>query len=64
MALDELSYMAPSDSELRGSLISELLALDELSYVALSSSFSWESACSFYAGLWRIGTDCMTSPGV
>ena len=34
-ALIELSYMAPSDSKLHGSLISELLALDELSYVAL-----------------------------
>ena len=28
--------MAPSDYELRGSLISELLTLDELSYVALN----------------------------
>ena len=44
MALDELSYwaliklsfVALSDSELRGSLISELLTLVELRYVALS----------------------------
>ena len=74
LALIELSYVAPSNSELRGCLISELLALDELSYVALSylvfieltymdllSSFPWESARSFNAGLWRIRTDCMTS---
>ena len=36
----------------------------ELSYVALSSSFPWESECSFNAGLWRIGTDYVTSPSI
>ena len=77
LAFEELSYAALSDSKLSDFLISDLLALDELSYVALSywalielsymalsSSFPWESVCSFNVGLWRIGTDCVTSLGV
>ena len=36
----------------------------ELSYVALSSSFPWESARGFNAGLWRIRIDCLASLGV
>ena len=40
----ELSYMAPLDFELSGSLIYELLG-------AFSSSFPWESVRSFNVGL-------------
>ena len=53
----ELSYVAlyyPRSGELEA---------PELSYVALSSSFPWESMHNFNASLWRIRTDCVTSPG-
>ena len=51
----EMSYMALYYPSSKAS---------ELSYVALSSSLPWESARNFNAGLWRIGTDYVTSPGV
>ena len=74
MAPLKLSYMAPlklSYKDLLNLSYKALLKLShvallylsslapELSYVALSSSFPRESALSFNADLWRIGTDCV-----